>query len=277
MRTLSLLVTLVFLVVCTPALAQGTDDDLARQYYKLGEKLYNRSDYEGALKQFEKAYQYSKRPAFIYNMARCYEFMGKLVEAIRHYERFLASNPKNAEVIKARIANLKKKLQQTKPSETKPPPAGTGAGTKPTATGVTRPEPTPEPTPGPEPGPEPSPPPSRGARWMRITGWVLVGVGAASLIASIALGAKAASLSSELEDASVADPPELYSSWSDKEDQGETVERLQLVTLGVGAAAIVGGAVLVFLDMREENARRSAWIAPTPTRGGALVSGTWSF
>jgi tetratricopeptide (TPR) repeat protein len=273
MRTWSLVATLVFFA--SPALAQGKDDDLAKQYYKLGEKLYNRSDYEGALKQFEKAYQHSQRPAFVYNMARCFEFMGKLEQAIEHYERFLESKPKIAEVIKSRIANLRKKLQESKPGETKPP-----TETKPTPrppAGETKPSPTPERTPEPTPEPEPTPPPSRGARWMGITGWVLVGVGAASLIASIALGAKAASLSNDLEEASVADPPKPYADWRDKEDQGETLEKMQFVTLGVGAAAVVGGAVLVFLDMRAERQQRSAWIAPTLTRGGALVSGSWRF
>ena len=80
MRSLMRSLLVLTLLAPLPARAQGSgaDDALAKQYYKLGVELYDRSDYEGALKQFEKAYSHSKRPAFVYNMARCYEFMGKL-------------------------------------------------------------------------------------------------------------------------------------------------------------------------------------------------------
>jgi len=108
---------LVAILVLAPAGAGAqegqSDEALAKQYYKLGEELYNRADYEGALKQFRQSHKYSKKPALLYNMARCYESMGRLTEAIKHYEAFLESSPQapNAPVIRARIGNLQKRLE----------------------------------------------------------------------------------------------------------------------------------------------------------------------
>jgi len=261
------------LLLCRPALAQDkTDDDLAKQYYKLGEELYNRSDYEGALKQFQQAYKYSKRPAFVYNMARCYEFMGQLKQAVKQYEKFLESKPANAAVIQSRIANLKKRQEPTRPTPPTPTPATQPTAVKPPPT-VTKPLP-PRPPPS---KPAPPPPQRERSRWKRTTGWVLVGVGVASLGASIVLGVMAGKKKTELEDASTKQPPEKWSDWRDQEALGKQLQGGQILTLGIGALAAVGGGVLVYLDMREEKQSRRASISPTLTRGGALVTGTWRF
>jgi tetratricopeptide (TPR) repeat protein len=270
MRGCGPLLCLSLLVAAPAALAQGsgqTDDELAKQYYNLGEKLYNRSDYEGALKQFQQAYNYSKRPALYYNMARCYEFMSKLEQAIAHYEKFLESKPKNEPEVRARIANLRKRLEPSKPA---PTPA-----TRPTSA----PPPTPKAQPPqpvqPQPQPaKPAPRPER-SRWMGTLGWVTAGAGGAILVTGAILGVLAGKKAREVEDNSTK-----RLEWVDSKktwDDGQALENMQIMTLALGAAAVAGGVLLIYLDHRAEKEHRRAWLAPTVTPGGAAVSGGFQF
>jgi tetratricopeptide (TPR) repeat protein len=279
MRSCTALLVAILALAPAGAGAQGgqSDEALAKQYYKLGEELYNRADYEGALKQFQQSHKFSKKPALLYNMARCHESMGQLTEAIKHYEAFLESSPQapNAPVIRARIANLQKRLE-TKPASQ---PASQPAATQPT---VEQPPVTVKKKKREE---LPPPPPPERSRTKRTVGWVLVGAGGAFLVTGLVLGIRAAGLQSELEDASAQhdDPttqtPNFYSDHTDKEDMGQALSKAGIATLAVGGAAVATGALLLFLDYRYRAGRRErrAWIAPTLTAGGAQVSGTWHF
>lgn len=285
MKRRSILFVSMLSLVASVAYGQAeTDEKLARNYYQLGKELYNRSDYEGALKQFHMAYKYSKKPGLLYNMARCHEFLGQLKEAIRYYEEYLQTDPKNAATVNARINNLKRRMEHEKPTEAPPPPP---------------PKPTPEPVPEsvPEPVPEPKPQPivqkpadvdkepaatvvkttdeparSRPLRW---AGWITLGVGGASLVTSVVLGALAAGKASELEDAN-AEGRE-WSEVKHLKDDGDTLAGGQILTAIVGGAAMITGAVLLYLDYRFEDRQGKTIIAPAPVPGGALVSGTWRF
>jgi tetratricopeptide (TPR) repeat protein len=104
------------------AVAQS-DDELAKRYYKLGEELYNRADYEGAYKQFQQSYEISKRPALLFNMARCQESLGQHEKAIELLTEYLSSNPDNRTVIEARIANLRRLVERKRQEQASPPPA----------------------------------------------------------------------------------------------------------------------------------------------------------
>jgi tetratricopeptide (TPR) repeat protein len=289
MKRRSILFALIVLFVASVAsVAYGqteTDEKLARNYYQLGKELYNRSDYEGALKQFKMAYQYSKKPGLLYNMARCHEFLGQLNQAIRYYKEYLGTNPKNAATVQARINNLKKRMERKEPTPT-PPPAPTPAPT---------PTPTPEPEPEPEPEPQPTPEAEKPAevekepaatvvkatdeparpRPLKWAGWITLGVGGASLVTSVVLGALAAGKASELEDAN-AEGRE-WSEVKHLKDDGDSLAGGQILTAIVGGAAMVTGAVLLYLDYRFEDRRGQTVIAPAPIPGGALVSGTWRF
>ena len=231
----------------TSADADEKDIDLAKQYYVLGEKLYKRSDFKGAAVQFEKSYAHSKRPELLFNIAHCHESMGEFQLAIDHYERYLKSDPENAAIVRARIKNLKRALQERR----KPDPA-----------------PTPKPTPAPQPQPEL-------ARPYWIPGWVLVGTGAALCITGAALGAVAAGKAGELEDASRLGTRPDFSEYASTEDAGKGLELGQIVTLAVGGAALATGAVLLILDRvgGPEPNERSAWIAPSVGPGMAGVAG----
>ena len=74
---LSLLTGLLLCCISTGPARAEKDIELAKEYYDLGEKLYKRSDFKGAIVNFEKSYSYSKHPELLFNIARCQESMGQ--------------------------------------------------------------------------------------------------------------------------------------------------------------------------------------------------------
>jgi tetratricopeptide (TPR) repeat protein len=235
---------LLVLSAALPATARQSDEELAKRFFKLGSELYTRSAYAEALKNFQKSYEYSKKPALIYNMGRCYESIGKPAEAIEHYRRFLATKPKDEALIRAKIEHLQVQLGRE-----------SGGGRD---------------------APEGSPAASRP---LRTAGWVSLGVGGASLITGVVLGALAGAKSSELEEANTAGKE--YADLQAEEDAGRALQTGQIVTLAIGGAAVVTGAVLLFLDSRRgssteeketDEAGDDLAISPTVLPGGGGLS-----
>jgi tetratricopeptide (TPR) repeat protein len=244
---------LVLLLLFAPAAARAdseADEELAKRYYKLGEELYNRSDYEGALKQFQQSYALSKKAPLLFNMARCHESLGQHEKAIELYTDYLGSGPANSKTIEARIANLKRLLKKKQPDVASPPA-----------------------TPRPEPSVEPTPTrPTGRPRPLRIPGWVLVGTGAAMLITGIVAGVMVLQKKKDAEQAN-KDGKE-YSDTKSIEDSGRTWQKVEIATLVVGGAAAAAGAVLLILDARggKPPHERRAWVTPVVAPGAAMVA-----
>jgi len=285
---------LVFLLFLLPAsvLGQGTDQnmdtDLARRYYKLGEDLYNRADYEEALKQFKKSYQHSKKSALLYNIGRCEESLGHWGKAIKMYQQYLTIPPPNANMIQARINNLQRLIRKKEAVERARAPA-----TQPVAP-ATQPSPASAPTPPrPAAAVEEKKPPSKRvedqplpertladapvtkprSRGLRIAGWTLVGVGGASLVAGIVLGALSSSKASDLEQAWKRGEP--WENWRNIASKGETYEAAAMLTLIVGGVVAATGATLVIVDylrQPKDSERRRVWITPAITSAGPAIS-----
>jgi tetratricopeptide (TPR) repeat protein len=241
------------------ARAQQTDDELAKQYYKLGEELYNRADYEGALKQFQQAYKLSNKPALLYNMARCNESLGQHEKAIELLREYLKSSPENANMIEARIANLQRLVEKKQQKPPQPPPASNT---------VTPPPVTPEPT-------EPRPTPPRPSHPLRWPGWIGVGAGGVLLITGIALGALAKSKASDLEKANSTHQE--YSAFKGMEDTQRTYRNASIGTVVAGGVLAVTGAVLLILDSRSTPKERRVQITPTVGLEGAGLAGEIRF
>lgn len=73
------------------ALAQ--DDEAraqARAHFDTGVARYEQGDFQGALEAFQEAYRIAPHPMVRVNMANCYEQLGRPLEALHHFERFLA-------------------------------------------------------------------------------------------------------------------------------------------------------------------------------------------
>ena len=231
---------MVALVLLPPAIAeaQQADVELAKKYYKLGAELYKRGDYKRALSQFEESYRNSKRPELLYNMGRCREGMDQPKEAVAHYKEYLKSNPANASEVSALVNRLEQKIKKEE--------AALKAAN----------QPAPE-----EPG-----------RPMRTAGWVLVGVGAAGLVAGGVLGGLAMSKQSAVEDA-YSKSEKTYPELQDEIDKGEGMELGAIIALAVGGAAAAAGAALIVVDiMGDGEEQRSAWIAPGFSSDGAMVN-----
>jgi len=84
-----------FLVVTLGLAAAGVraqDDETARarSEFSRGVERYGMGDFDGALEAFQEAYRLQPHPSVRVNMANCYERLGRPIEAIFHYERFLA-------------------------------------------------------------------------------------------------------------------------------------------------------------------------------------------
>ncbi|MBX3276174.1 MAG: PEGA domain-containing protein [Sandaracinaceae bacterium] len=74
--------------------AHAQDDrEQARAQFERGVGLYEAQDYAGALAAFQEAYRIAPHPTVRVNMANCYEHLNRPIEAIHHFERFLAESP----------------------------------------------------------------------------------------------------------------------------------------------------------------------------------------
>lgn len=107
-------VSLLLLSLLLAPRARAQDVSLAKQHYTLGAELYKRADFKGALDQFRKSYDLSKKRPLFYNIARCQESLGMYDEAIKSYQEYLQDNPKDADVVRARMANIQKLASRMK-------------------------------------------------------------------------------------------------------------------------------------------------------------------
>ena len=94
-----------------PAMAQDSPDELARRHFESGVAYLQESDYDNALKAFEKAYELSKRPEILLNIATVYERRSDLKNAVTALEQYLEVAPQGDQrgTVESRIANLKKR------------------------------------------------------------------------------------------------------------------------------------------------------------------------
>lgn len=138
----------VTLVAMGPAAAQPDVDELARRHFESGAAYLEESDYENALKAFEKAFELSPRPEIQLNIATVHERTGKLAAAIVALDEYLRLAPEGefAAKTKLRRENLQERLDAmpdggavaedagiddaaSKPEAAPPPPAA-DAGSK---------------------------------------------------------------------------------------------------------------------------------------------------
>src|SRR5258706_7672870 len=96
------------------ARAQSTSDDLARRHFDSGVAYLEESDYDNALKAFQKAYDLSKRPEILLNIATVHERQSDLPSAVASLQAYLEAAPQgeHVETVKLRIQNLEKRIQQ---------------------------------------------------------------------------------------------------------------------------------------------------------------------
>ncbi|MGC4116134.1 MAG: hypothetical protein QM765_16450 [Myxococcales bacterium] len=79
-----------------PAAKQGAEDPRVRKkvqtYLDLAGELFKTGDFEGALAELRRAETLTDLAVVRYNIARCFEEMGKEVEAVGAFDKYLALN-----------------------------------------------------------------------------------------------------------------------------------------------------------------------------------------
>jgi tetratricopeptide (TPR) repeat protein len=165
---LRLAVVLPLSTTTLSARAQSTSDDLARRHFDSGVAYLEESDYDNALRAFEKAHELSKRPEILMNIATVHERRGDLPRAIGALEQYLDARPdgEHAETVKLRIQNLEKRVAASQQEPVPPPPPPAARATEPVA----------EPAPPPPPR-DVTPPPAPPAEPNLVPAYVALGAG----------------------------------------------------------------------------------------------------
>lgn len=239
-----------------PASSQASPDELARKHFESGVAYLQESDYDSALRAFEKAYQLSKRPEILLNVATVHERAGDLPAAVGALERYLEAAPEgeHVETVKLRITNLKKRIEE-------PPTADAGA---PQAQPKAPPPPPPTATAA---APAPTPAPDR------LPAYVAFGVGGLAAAGAVLTGVLA---QSEYDDAKEQCAP----SCSDDElANGRALALTSTILTGVAVVSVGVGTVLWFTQTPGERPPNAArWDLRVRTDGhGARASAVWRF
>ena len=131
------------LAVARPTLAQTRDVDpdteVARRRFDAGIALYDRGNYEQAISASKEARVAKPLPAFDYNIARCYDRLGRWPEALAAYERYLAEDPAapDAPAVRTRVDELHKRAPKP-PTTVSPPPTAAVSAPAPAPTAKPR-------------------------------------------------------------------------------------------------------------------------------------------
>ncbi|PRQ06462.1 tetratricopeptide repeat protein [Enhygromyxa salina] len=230
----------------------------AVEAYRRGTELYNEANFEAALEAFQEAATLYASPDFQFNIAKCYERLGKLEEAVRHYQTYLrtADDSSDRAVVESTVEDLERRIEAEK----------------------NRPDPEPEPEP--EQAPEPVTNPGRA---LVITGGALLGVGVAvGLGGGLGFGIPVSRDNASLGDVRDGNPDRLTFAEADeiaiRASRNQTIERI-MIGAG-GALAITGVALLaVGLSKNKKAAGSAARLSVSPmwgrTGGGLTLQGNF--
>ena len=249
--------------------AQSTSDDLARRHFDSGVAYLEESDYDNALKAFQKAYELSKRPEILLNIATVHERQGALPSAVAALKGYLEVSPQgqHVETVKLRIQNLEKRSQdQDKAKAAESGPGPTPAPPPPASANPAPPAPPAPPTTPPAKAPSKAEP-------NRLPAFISLGVGGVLAGASLATGLIA---KAKYDDAKSSCGPHC----GDSELSGSRTFAITSTVLTGGAVLGVGVGVALLLmtkgddDALGKNAPRFD-VALGPS--AAAASAAWSF
>jgi tetratricopeptide (TPR) repeat protein len=115
--------------------AEDASERTAKRHYDRGKKLFELQKFEEALEQFQKAYDASPIPDFLYNIGQCQRNLGEYKAAIFSFKRFLKLDPETErrEKLEELIEELERKIDEDdterlklKPKKDPDPPVETG-------------------------------------------------------------------------------------------------------------------------------------------------------
>lgn len=255
----------------------NTQVDRAMAAYARGTQNYNLAQYEAALADFKEAASLYASPDFQYNIALCYEKLGKYDEAIRAFATYLKVKPdaEDRPNVENRIRELQRDIERDRrEAETTAAMANNTDPSDP-STPSTPSDPAPA-----DPADAPSPTGNEG-RGMVIAGTTFVAVGTAvALGGGIGFGVVANDQRIFIDEIQTGGNPQerTFAEAQAIEADGKRFEAIQVAMAATGSVLAVAGAVLLTVGLRKRNTaqaerstRASAWVGSGHTAGLMLT------
>jgi len=124
----------VTLLLARVAYAEDPATRAAKRHFDKGQKLFTLGKFDDALEEYQKAFDASPIPDFLYNIGQCHRNLGDYEQAIFSFKRFLQLDPEapNREKVEIIIDELEDKLErQGAKKQKEPPPPPPTADNKP--------------------------------------------------------------------------------------------------------------------------------------------------
>lgn len=266
-------------LLATPAVAapaapeKAAADIRARELFGKGDTAYAEGRYEEAHAAFVEAYELSGRPQLLFNISNTLERLGKYEEAVEALEKYLASGKvKDQEVVRKRLANLRKRVDEQKKAEThaREDEQRRRATETPAAPVVAAPPPTPSPSPAnaAEPSSEKPTP---------VLPIVLLATGGAALATGGVFGVLTLSARSDVDAScrSAASGRFCSSNASSAIDRDKTFGLITDIALASGVVLGAAGLYLLLAGGGESASRGGARVEARPAGAGVEVVGVF--
>jgi hypothetical protein len=261
-------------ITCSVAFAQPAEK-VAEEHFTRGNTAYNLGRFDEAVEHFTKAYETWPQPEFLYNIAQSYRLARNCKQALHFYKRFRSLkdadtksplSAKKREEVERFISQLTECAAKADTTAGTPPDTIARPGNAPAgqpATPAAAPETAQASASEDDTGEEELTPPTSSGRGKKVAGIVTAGAGLGLVVTGAVFGVMAKSAQSDVENAVANGLP--YD--PDLDATGRRNSTISMVTLGVGAAAVVTGGVLYFLGARSAKpsatAEASLRIVPT--------------
>lgn len=225
------LALVLVLLAGVPAAAQdgGGDEDLARGHFHLGRAHFEAGRFADAAREFQQAYDISRRAALLYNVFLSHRDAGNLGAAIGALRQYLAEeqNIENRAALEQRLRTMEElhARQGDRPPDGATPPPDPDEGFD-----RTLPDPI---------GEEPRDEPEAGS-W--IPGWIIAAGGGALIAGGVVTGILTLGAQSDLDDR--CPMRECTGDWEADRDSGQTLALVTDVLLIGGLAVAATGAIL---------------------------------
>lgn len=237
---------------------EATDAE-ARGLFLAGQAAYATSRYDDALRYFRQAYELSRRPQLLYNIAVAADRLRRDEEALAAFEQFVRDTPEDTPQrrdAEARIPVLREAIARARAqSETPEPPAEPVTDDTADDSTVQRELPV---------------LPSAPERHRSVAPWVLTGVGAALTVGGVityTLGRRDAARVTDASDGA---------SWASVDEAARRARpemTIGLVLLGVGVASAAGGITWAIAGNEGDEQAASAELRVVPN--GLVVTGAF--
>ena len=204
----------------------------AKKAFASGTSAYAAGDFDTALRSFQRAYELTKSPDLLYNIATVSDRMRLDDEALEAYEGYLEARPKSAdrEHVESRIEVLRAAIDARERAELDAEIEARKAAVE-AAARVKAERPLTQHV-GPGPGP-----------------WITIGVGSAAVVSGAVLLGLGQRDQNKVES---APPGSSFSAVEDMAERGPRRTKAGIALLGVGGAAVIGGIIWQLTGGHEE-------------------------